>query len=499
MLKKLLFTTLFLTFFISFSQDMVKEFDFKLEKKRDFFQVINESEKEVILFLNDKEKVSAIRFDQTFNIKDSLSATRPEKKYEEIIGYTQNKDDYFVFWGSEDRKEINAQSFNFTTKKTETKPIALELKKEKIVKELTINNRFYLITIVKNSSILKFYISDNDGNLNEKMVDLSYLEFKNIFNHTENLYTVFTDESSVPNFQTIANDSPPSLALSSKRYKIYTYNPDEIIFTMDNNTNATQILRINIQDFTANLKSIEQQKIVKGEYGAISFRSNSFLIDNKIIQIKTNSYVLFLTISDLNGKKINEYKVLHDQEIGFKNSAFFEQKNGFFQQKDGISFTKNIKDSEQFLRKISDSPSISCYNLNGVYYTVLGSSEDITRGGGGMTGMGMTPGGMGAGMTFIPYQRCYTVENLISYKDKFVVYTNCLFDSDFNHLDGEMRTSAFDKVRAFVEKNEEIKESVSIFTTSLYKDLILFKLNSSLYLGNYSKKNKKYQIFSFSE
>jgi len=69
MLKKLLFSTLFLTFFISFSQNMVKEFDLKLERKRDYFQVINETNKEVILFLTDKEKLTSLRFDEKFNIK----------------------------------------------------------------------------------------------------------------------------------------------------------------------------------------------------------------------------------------------------------------------------------------------------------------------------------------------------------------------------------------------------------------------------------------------
>lgn len=500
MLKKLLLTALFLNSLVSFSQDIVKEFDLKLEKKRDFFQVANEDKKEVILFLNDKEKVTSIRFDEKFNIIDSLTTARPEKKYANIIGYSQKDNNYFVFWASEDRKEISSQYFNFAKKETKTTSINLELKKEKIVKELTINNVFYLITILKNTSILKFYISDANGNLNEKTVDLSHLEFKNIFDHTENLYTVLTDESSNPNFQTIANDSPPSLVLSSKRYKIYTYNSDEIIFTIDNTTHATQVLRINLQDFASNLKSIPQQKIVKGEYGAIRFRSNSFLIDNKILQVKTNSFVLFLTISDLSGNKINEYKVLHDEEIGFKNSGFFHQKNGLFSLKDAsFLIAKNIKNSEQFLRQINDSPSISCYNLNGVYYTVLGSSEDVSHGGSGMTGIGMTSGGMGNAMAFFPYQKCYTIENLISYKDKIVVYTNCLFDANFNHLDGEMKTSAFDKVRTFLEENKELKENVGLFTQSLYKDLILFKFDKSLYLGNYNKESKKYQIFSFSE
>ncbi|MTH17993.1 hypothetical protein [Flavobacterium sp. LC2016-01] len=491
MAKKLLFILLFLNNYISFSQEIVKEFDLVMEKKRDFFQVVNENKKEVILFLNDKEKVTAIRFDEKFEIKDSLSSARPEKIYDEIIGYSQNENDYFVFWGSEDRKKINSQYFNFATKEIKTTSISLDLKKEKIIKELTINNVFYLITIVKNTSILKFYISDNKGNLNEKTVDLSHLEFKNMYGNPENLYTVLTDESSEPSFQKVANDSPPSLALSTKRYKIYTYSPNEIIFTMDNTTNATQVLRINSQDFTSELKSIAQPKTQRGEYGSLIFKSNSFLIDNKILQIKTNAFVLFITISDLNGNKIKEYKALHDQEIDFKNSDFF-------QESDGILNQKNIENTEKFLRKIHNFPSISCYNLNGIYYTAIGSSVDKSHASGG-GGMGVSGIGVGAGGMVPIYYGSYTVENLISYTDKIVLYTNCLFDSNFNHVKGEVKKSAFDKARIFLEEDKNIHESVSFFTKSIYKDLILFKFNKSLYLGNYNKTNKKYQIFSFTE
>ncbi|MEN2402004.1 hypothetical protein GKZ90_0019600 [Flavobacterium sp. MC2016-06] len=486
MLKKLLPITLFLCTLLCFSQEMVKEFDLKLEKNRDYFQVTNETDKEVILFLNDKEKVTSVKFDQHFNIIDSLSSARPKDLSTEIIGYSQKDSHYFLFWGSRDRKEITSQYFNFTNKETGLTPINLELKKEKIITEITINNVFYLITIVKNTSILKFYISDDNGNLNEKTADLSNLEFKNIFNNPENLYTVLTDESSEPSFQKIANDSPPSLALSAKYYKIYSYNPNEIIFTIDNTTKATQVLRIDLHDFTSNLKSIPQQKIDKGEYGSRKFKSNSFLIDNKILQLKTNSFVLFLTISDLNGNKINEYKVFHDQEIYFKNSDIFQEANDFFHKK------RQIEKSEQFFRKINGSPSVSSYNLNGIYYTVIGSSIDNTyTSGGGMSGNGV--------MTGIPSGRCYSIENLISYKDKIVVYTNCLFDSNFNHLNDQVQNSAFDKVRIFLEENEDVKEALPIFSTSIYKDLILFKFNSSLYLGNYNKKKKKYQFFGFTE
>ncbi|TPG36351.1 hypothetical protein [Flavobacterium pectinovorum] len=501
MIKKILLASLFFNSLCSFSQDIVKEFDLKLEKKRDFFQVVNEDKKEVILFLNDKEKVTSIRFDEKFNIIDSLTTARPEKKYDNIIGYSQKDNNYFLFWASENRKEINSQYFNFTKKETKTTSINLELKKEKIVKELTINNVFYLITIVKNTSILKFYISNNDGNLDTKTIDLSNLQFHNESATEVNLYTALTGESSDIFIQNISTDSPPSLSLSSKRFKVYTYKNDEIIFTMDNNTFSTDILKINLNDFTGDLKSIQQPAVAKGAYESITFKSNSFLIDDKILQIKTNPQVLFLTMSDQNGNKINRFIATREEEITFKNSDVFQEIKS-------IHNKKVLEKPKQFIRKINNSnPGISCYKLNGLYYTVIGSSQDIARAGGGGARMGMGAGvgggfggaGFGGAPMSFGFSSSYTIGNLISYKDKNVVYTNCLFDSSFNHLDSKIETSAFEKARLFLEENEDVSQGVSIFGRDLYKDLIVFKFNTTLYLGSYNNQNKKYQIFSFSE
>jgi hypothetical protein len=494
MFKKHILISFLLTCLNSFSQEIVKEFDMKLEKKRDYFQVINEADKEVILFLNDKEKVSSIRFDDKFNIKDSLSTTRPEKNYKEIVGYSQNEGNYFLFWASEDRKEIDVQYFNFIKKETNTTPINLELKKEKIIKELTINNTFYLITIVKNTSILKFYISDNNGNLNEKNVDLSHLQFKNSSNQKVLLYnTIIGGDPFKPtiNIEHISNDSQPSLALSSALFKVYTYKKDEIIFTFDSNPFSTDILKINLNNFTANLKSIEQPEIGQQEYYYYDVaKSNSFLIDDKILQIKTTPDVLFFTISDQNGNRINQFKTLREEEINYKNSDVFQEIKS-------IHNKKVLEKPKQFIRKINNSnPAVTCYKLNGLYYTTIGSSQDIAHAGGGGMGMG---GGFGATPMSFGFTSSYTIGNLISYKDKNVVYTNCLFDSNFNHVEDKVQTSAFEKARLFLEENEDLKETTSIFGKDLYQDLIVFKFNSFLYLGNYNKQNKKYQIYSFTE
>lgn len=494
MFKKYILTSFLLSFISSFSQEIVKEFDLKLEKKRDYFQVTNETDKEIILFLNDNEKVSSIRFDDKFSIKDSLSTLRPEKKYKEIVGYSHNEHNYYLFWASEDRKEINVQYFNFVKNETNSTPVNLELKKEKIIKELTINNTFYLITIVKNTSVLKFYISDNNGNLNEQIVDLSHLTFKNSSNQTVLLYNaIIGGDPFRPTIQIehISNDSQPSLALSSNTFKVYTYKKDEIIFTFDSNPFSTDILKINLNNFSANLKSIKQPEIAQNEYYSDMAKSNSFLIDDKILQIKTTPDVLFFTISEQNGNRINQFKTLREEEINYKNSDVFQEIKS-------IHNKKVLEKPKQFIRKINNSnPAITCYNLNGLYYTVIGSSQDIARAGGGM-GMGAGAGFGGAPMSF-GFASSYTIGNLISYKDKNVVYTNCLFDSNFNHVEGKVQTSAFEKARLFLEENEDLKESPSIFGKDLYKDLIIFKFNSFLYLGNYNKQNNKYQIFSFTE
>lgn len=496
MFKKILTVILILSTLLSFSQEMIKEFDLKLNRKRDFFQVVNKEKNEIIIFSNDKERVASFRFDDKFNIKDSLSAARPESSFKEILGYSQKNDKYCMFWGSKDRKKISAQFFDFNTKETGIKTFELELKKEKIFKEITVNNVFYLITIIKDTGDLKFYIFDHD-NLSVKTVNLSFFSFPNSEGNPVNLYTALTEELSGFSIQSISNDSPPSLALSSKPFKLYTFKNDEIIFTIDNNPDTTEIVRISLTDFTANLQSIEQPKIERGEFGSLTFKSNSFLIDDKILQIKTNPEVLFLTISDLSGNKINQFKALREEEITFKNSDSYEEKG------DGFYNKKLLEKPKQFVRKINNSnPSVSCYKLNDHYYTVIGSSKDIVRSSGMGPGFGGGFGGAGFGGSTLSfgYSLNYTVENLISYRDKIVVYTNCLFDSNFNHIKEEIKISAFDKARMFLEENDEIKQGNSVFKpTKIYEDLIIFKFKTSLYLGNYNKDNKKYQIFSFAE
>ena len=81
----------------------------------------------------------------------------------------------------------------------------------------------------------------------------------------------------------------------------------------------------------------------------------------------------------------------------------------------------------------------------------------------------------------------YSMNNLNSYKQRKVVYINCLFDTNFNHVKGEVKKTAFDELRAFSEENDKLIAPV------------LFKINSSLYYGGFDKETGNYSFYKFKD
>ena len=81
----------------------------------------------------------------------------------------------------------------------------------------------------------------------------------------------------------------------------------------------------------------------------------------------------------------------------------------------------------------------------------------------------------------------YSMNNLNSYKDRKVVYINCLFDNNFNHLEGDVKKTAFDELRAFSETKSNLIARV------------LFKFNNALYYGAYDKEPGTYSFYKFND
>jgi hypothetical protein len=203
---------------------------------------------------------------------------------------------------------------------------------------------------------------------------------------------------------------------------------------------------------------------------------NSFLLNDQLIQMKLRSTEMHISIKDLEGNEIKTLDAFAEQEIPFKNSEII-QENG------KISNTRILDKSNQLLRKIYNlNPSISCYRLNDKTYLTLGSVSMEQNNNAMMYG-GMIGGFTGA-LIATAISSNYSVNNLNSYKDRKVVYINCLFDSNFNHIDGAIKRLAFDELRAFDEKKGLTYETV-------------FKFNNALFFGGYNGAN--YSFYKFND
>ena len=476
-MKKITILAFSLCCSIAFSQQLVKTMNLKLPKKSDVFQVIDSEKKQVLLFFSNKEGVKTIRLNENFELQDSLTGNRPYDEYDDIIGYSTSNNKYYSYWASSNNKDIAYQCFDFENKKIDFKTYKLDFIKEKPIERITVNNVFYLITILKNTSILNFYVF-KDGQMEKKTIDLSDKTFINWENKKVNLWDIlnyFTGFQPPLSLQNILNETPPSLTFSANKRKAYV-NGSHLIFTFDENKGFTQMLNFNLNDFTVQQKSYTQPFVQETEFGGLE--SNSFLLNDKIVLMKLNSDVMQLSIKDLEGNELKAYDAYSEREISFKNSEII-QENG------RIKNTRILDNSNQLLRKIYNlNPSISCYTQNNKTYVTLGSVSMLQNNNAAVYGGMFGVTGVLIGMAI---SSNYSVNNLNAYQNRKVVYINCLFDNDFNHIDGKLKKLAFDELRVFADNNDNL-----VCQT-------VFKLNAALYYGGYDREKGTYSFYKFND
>lgn len=475
-MKKILVLLGWLVFNVSFSQEIVKSLNLGVSKNAEVFQIVEENKKQVSLFFTAKVNTLAIRFDENFNVIDSLKTEKPSKEYSDIVGYSLSGEKYYTYWSSSNGKELMTQCFDFESKKVTSSSLSLTLEKEKIIKKITVNNVFYMISIIKNTGILNFYII-KDGILDKKSIDLTSKRFLNKSDQVATLWDLISSSTNFEppySFQTIATETPASLAFSANKHKVYVID-NKLLFTLDDNSRFTQTITVNLNDFTVTTKMFVQPAF-EGT-NSFSLDSNSFFLNDKLIQIKNSSDYMKIVIKDMEDQQIKDF-LINNQEISFKNSDIY--------QENGSARSQRILDkSSQLIRKISgNNPAISLYENNQKIYMIIGGVSNIQQNNAIMFGAMYGVTGALIGMAL---SSNYSLNNLNSYSQRKVVYINCLFDKDFNHLNGEIKKTAFDEVRLFSEGKSEFVAPV------------LFKLNSNLYYGGNDMNSGNYTFYKFND
>ncbi|WP_284650880.1 hypothetical protein [Flavobacterium terrisoli] len=478
MKKIFLFAVVFINISFCFAQQQTASFEPSVKEKKDVFTVVNSKDNKVALFFSDKKSISALLFDEGLKLSDTITTTYSNKEVDDIIGYSYTGQKYYVYWSGSEDTQIIAQCYDFDAKKSNSSPISIDIGKEKIIDKITIQNTFYIITALKHTSILNFYCF-TDGKMNKKTVDCSNYRFIDSSSKKVSFWEMYNEFSSTIYYNGINNildETPASLVLSTHKKKAFV-NGNSIIFTFDTNEDFTQTLTINLSDFSATQKAFAQVPMPKREMGEID--SNSFFVNNNMIQIKSDWSVIYVTVKDMSGIELKKLAMYPGKEIEFKNSEII-QENG------GINSTRILDKSSQLVRKISNlNPSVSSYFYNGRYNLVIGGVSNPQQDG---VLIGAMVGGFTGAMIGAAISSNYSMNNLSSYNDRMVVYINCLFDQDFNHIKEEGKKLAFDKLRVFEEENKKILMNQSIF-----------KLNNKLYMGAFDKSTKLYTFYQFED
>lgn len=393
--------------------------------------------------VEDDEKTSIYLLDSDFKETSNLETESLPRSFKNFLGYSITGDEYTIFFSNNGKSKFGILKVNFKTKSVINKQMSFKLSKEKYVQSISFKGKFYLLSVSSKPSQLHFYTFTNDVSPSGKnSIDFSFVDKRGKDGYAATAKKLMTGkEFGKPLKNTIVkidNATPNSIEVASNKNKLYILK-DKFLFTFDHEKEKTKIVTVDPNDFSAENSSIEKP-FINGEY----LKHNSYVHDGKLFQLKCSYGHMKLTIKDLLSKKtIKEIVLSKSDSITFKNSAVLQERVG------GIYAGKReFEKTSKFLRKISQGDlSIIAYKVNDKYELTIGSKKVVKSGGAPvmMPGLGAAPIAIGtASFPFNPTMLAYS-----SYASSKSVRIECLFDSDFNHIDGEIADNVFDDIKSF--------------------------------------------------
>lgn len=471
-----------------FAQEKLVEFENDLDNSKfsikEVIPVVNQQNDNISLFFMNTKQVYGYLLNDNFKVIKKLSSEDRSRKYNTIIGYSvKDSLNYNLYLTNNKNNKFAGINFSFNGGSSMLNEFEFQNSNEKFVQTVTINNSCYLISVLKESSVLRIYKLDDINLTSPNTIDLKDEFLLGRENNKATLYDLFNIKSTGAFIGTetnkIEDDTPNSIEAVSEEKKLYVRD-NKIVFTFDINRGLTQILVINPVDFSYNVKSFQKPLF---EANSSIKKSNSFITDDKIFTIASTNDSLGLKIQDFKSKNVlKEFLVTKEDSITFKNTPII-QEGGIYDS------YRELESSQKFLRKLTSANlGISVYRQNDEYLITIGSEKEVSTGGGMMMPMGGGFGGFpiatigSANVFFNPTFFAYN-----SYSSTKSVHIKSLFDLDFNHIKGSIKDNLFDKIK----KHSEPVNSLEGKT--------IFKYKNYLILGNYIEKSKAYILKKFND
>ncbi len=475
---KKIFLLLLLPFSLAIqSQELVGSMSVKLNKKSGEIKQFCDSNNNLLLILSDEKNVTLLKYTADMKLKDSITYAKPDNTiYSGIIGHKQDGEDIeTVYWSSYDVKNIQIQTVNFKTRKIENKFFGMEYPKEESICEFISKGNLYVVRVPKKSNKLKFYIFGNGNYVEQKIIDFedNIFEMKN--GVVGNFYDIITDKPYGSAFTSIiSNISNSSLTSSYIKSKIYI--KDNVFnITFDNAINYTELVSINLDNFTKTIKLFDQPKMEFNEYYEVD--SNSFLHNNLVYQIKSTKEQLAISIKQLDGKEVKFFSAGAQENIAFKNGDIYKHLGD-------SGKIKIIEDTETFLRKIkSQRIAIVVNTINDKLYITYGSISDLQQSATQTVGAQFGLIGSLIAVAIDSFQD----ESINPYNGRFAYYTNLLTDVELNQLKGSMPKLGTEKIEDFYKANPKLTLKGQ------------YKSKNQYFLTTFDKKSSNLNFYKFED
>ena len=441
-MKKIFLSILFISITISiFSQETVLSFKNDLKDSssdiKDVIPVVNSETDEIAFFVADAKNVYGYKIDSNFKITGKITSEEKARKYKVLIGSSASKNDsYRVFLTDKNQNKFAFINFSFKDGSTSLQEFSIG-EDEEFLQTVNSKNQFYLISGSKLKNQLYIYTFDENGTPIKNNIDISTLRFINSKGKNTNLLSLLITGNDLTKFE---ENTPNSIELTSEETKMFV-REDAFFITLDHHKMFTQVLEINLNTFKA-----DSFQFNKPSLGEKAKRTNSYLNGKNIFTIAVTKDEFSVEILNFEtGNLLKEYSANKNDSITFKNSAII-QEGGMYDS------YRELGKTNRFLRRISKGNSgISARKVNNQYHVIIGGYIVQKSSGGMMMPFGGIPiGTIGAATVFFnPAQIAFN-----SFSNNKTTRIESLLDENFNHVKGEIKENAFDKMKDFKSNNK---------------------------------------------
>lgn len=338
-MKKLLLLLCVFYNTVMLSQTVLNSFALNLNRPLENGQVLNTEDvktNDIYVFAADDKFINILKYNKSLFLKYQFTDSIKLAEKRSLIGHSISDDgNPLLYWATDNLRNIRIIKYFPETKTSRALNFDLPTTTEYIITTFQKNNMFYILCKETNQQHLLLY-EFNNGKAEVKMFDLSGILFQNdkgqnlAFNTVIRYYPI----------EKMDPDSFNTLDKTVHKTKMYI-SEGHIFLSFDYSLKKTQVL-----DLDLTTTNITEKNFIQPVSDKESRSSNSFIYENKILQIKTSKEEFLLDIKDFDSEKtLKSISVSKNDSIRFKNSPFFLQINDKKPQQ--------IKTTEKFLKQLS--------------------------------------------------------------------------------------------------------------------------------------------------